>query len=111
MIKKQTHSTIKMCNKTQLGTFSPVMLRTDEWTIVDTIPPWFKAQYSSCHLQTRLKNPAMQLSLNPRGKKRHEQMKRAHRFKTELKMLFPSLQGAAGVSLERNRDQLAHLSK
>lgn len=35
-------------------------------------------------------------------KKRHEQMKRAHRFKPELKMPFPSLQRAAGVSLERN---------
>lgn len=52
----------------------------------------------------------MQPSVNaPQGEKRL--MKRAHQLKTEIQMASPSLQGAAGVILEQNCDQLTHLNK
>lgn len=38
-------------------------------------------------------------------------MKRALWLKSEPRMPSPSLRGAAGVSLERNRDQRGHLNK
>lgn len=52
----------------------------------------------------RVKNPALQPNPNPqeaKKKKKHEQMKRAHQFKTELRMSSPSPQRAVGVSLKK----------